>query len=133
MDRGSNTARLQEFPLRVSKREGKMKKLVSALVAGAFIFATIAPNTASAVAPPPPVVHPKPIVAGGTSSTAGAWAAGGIIGVAAFLAGYDFIRRTSCIGDPLGLGGPGFSEPQPAAGNIIPPRCPLYMKGKRKG
>ena len=107
-----------------------MKKLVSAVVAGAFVFATIAPNSAFAVVPPPP----KPLVGfAGSSSSAGAWAAGGIIGVAAFLAGYDFVRRTNCIGDPLGLGGPGFSEPMPAAGNIIPPRCPLYKKGKHKG
>lgn len=108
-----------------------MNKVLRVAVASAFVFAAIAPNTVSAAAPPPPPPVHKPIVAGGSSSTAGAWAAGGIIGVAAFLATYDFVRRTHCIGDPLGLGGPGFSEPQPAVGNIIPPKCPLFTgKGK---
>jgi hypothetical protein len=35
---------------------------------------------------------------------------------------YDFYRRTNCIGDPLGLGGPGFSEPMPV-GNVMIPAC----------
>jgi hypothetical protein len=105
-----------------------MNKVLRVAVASAFVFAAIAPNTASAVVPPPPVIHPfNPV----TTSTAGAAATTGFIAFVAFLAAYDFVRRTNCIGDPLGLGGPGFSEPMPATGSIIPPRCPLF-KGKGK-
>jgi hypothetical protein len=103
-----------------------MKKVTRAAIASAFVFAAIAPNTASAV--PAPVVHPA--VVAGSSSTAGAWAAGGVIGVATFLASYDLIRRTSCSGDFLALGGPGFSEPMPN-GNVMIPQCPTVHKGKR--
>jgi len=103
-----------------------MKKVMCALVASTFMFATIAPNTASAAV----VVHP-PVLAG--YSSAGAWATGGFIGFVAFLATYDFVRRTTCLGDPLLLGGPGFSEPMPAAGNILPLQCKLAAyKGKSK-
>jgi len=104
-----------------------MNKVLRVTVASAFVFAAIAPNTALAV-PPPPVHHV--IVA--SSSTAGASATAGFLGFVAFLATYDFVRRTTCIGDPLALGGPGFTEPMPAAGNIIPPKCPLFKKGKGK-
>lgn len=34
---------------------------------------------------------------------------------------YDIQRRGSCIGDPLGLGGPGFSEPIKPGQNVKPP------------
>jgi hypothetical protein len=104
-----------------------MNKVLRVAVASAFVFAAVVPNAASAL--PAPVVHPV-VVAG--NSSAGASAAGGFIGFVAFLATYDFIRRTNCIGDPLALGGPGFSEPMPAVGNIIPPRCPVFQSGKRK-
>ena len=92
------------------------------------MFATIAPNTASAAAP---VVVVHPAIAG-TSSAAGAAAVGGFIGFVAFLVTYDLVRRTTCIGDPLWLGGPGFSEPMPATGNILPPQCKVAAyNGKR--
>ena len=107
-----------------------MNKVLRVAVASAFVFVAIAPNAASATVPLPP--KPVPFTAA-SSSTAGAWATGGFIGFVAFLATYDFVRRTNCIGDPLVLGGPGFSEPMPAVGNIIPPRCPLFTEGKRKG
>jgi hypothetical protein len=100
-----------------------MKKVMCAAVASAFMFATIAPNTASAAVP---VVHVATV---GTSSAAGAAATGGFIGFVAFLVTYDLVRRTTCIGDPLMLGGPGFSEPMPATGNILPPQC--RINGKR--
>jgi len=100
-----------------------MNKFVCAAV-GCIFVAAVTPNTASAVI----VVHPTPAL--GASSTAGAAATGGFLGFVAFLATYDFVRRTTCIGDPLALGGPGFSEPMPAVGNIIPPKCPLFKKGK---
>ena len=102
-----------------------MKKVARAAIASAFVFAAVAPNTASAAGPVVP-----PVVVAGTSSTAGAWAAGGIIGVAAFLATYDLIRRTTCSGDFLVLGGPGFTEPMPN-GNVMIPQCPTAHKGKR--
>ena len=104
-----------------------MKKVMCAVVASAFMFATIAPNTASAKPVPVPVVFTH-----GTSSAAGAAAVGGFIGFVAFLVTYDLVRRTTCIGDPLMLGGPGFSEPMPATGNILPPQCKVVAyKGKR--
>jgi hypothetical protein len=33
---------------------------------------------------------------------------------------YDLQRRTSCEGDVLGLGGPGFTEPMPVGNVMIP-------------
>lgn len=50
---------------------------------------------------------------------------------------YDLHRRTSCIGDPLGLGGPGFFEPvTPKDGNVLIPAwqrglCSAQPKGRR--
>ena len=76
-----------------------------------------------------PVVHPVPIISGGGS---GAGAAGGVIGVAAFFVVYDLIRRTSCSGDFLGLGGPGFSTPITVENIITPPKCgPIRHKRHR--
>ncbi len=99
-----------------------MRKFACAAIASAFVVTAVAPNTASAA----PVAHPAVFAA--SSSTAGAWAAGGIIGVAAFLVSYDLIRRTTCSGDFISLGGPGFTEPLPN-GNVMIPQCP---KGKHK-
>lgn len=42
---------------------------------------------------------------------------------------YDLQRRTSCEGDVLGLGGPGFSEPIPV-GNVM---TTAYMRGECPG
>jgi hypothetical protein len=89
-------------------------------------FSWLAADTAFAA--PGPII-PCPVT-GGTSSAAGAAATGGFIGFVAFLAAYDFVRRTTCIGDPLRLGGPGFSEKMPAAGSILPPQC--KVNGKRR-
>jgi hypothetical protein len=106
--------------------EYQMKKVMCAAVASAFMLATIGTNTASATVALP-VVHTV-----GTSSAAGAAATGGFIGFVAFLVTYDLVRRTTCIGDPLMLGGPGFSEPMPATGNILPPQCKVAAyKSKR--
>jgi len=105
-----------------------MKKVLCAAAASTFMLTAIAPNMASAVPAPVPVV---PVIA--SSSTAGAAATGGFIGFVGFLAAYDLVRRTTCIGDPLQLGGPGFSEPMPEAGNVMIPQCQLAAhKGKRK-
>jgi hypothetical protein len=43
--------------------------------------------------------------------------------------GYDLLRRTTCSGDFLGLGGPGFTTPiTPASGNVMIPQCPIVKK-----
>ena len=106
-----------------------MRKVVCAAVASAFMFTAIAQNTASATVPVPvPVLHPLTVA---TSSAAGAAATGGFLGFVALLDGYDLIRRTTCSGDFLGLGGPGFTEPMPN-GNVMIPQCPLLHKGKHK-
>ena len=60
----------------------------------------------------------------GTSVGAGIWIAGGIAGVATFLAIYDLSRRTTCVGDFLQFGGPGFDRRVMPTDNVIPPpRC----------
>jgi hypothetical protein len=102
-----------------------MRKFVRAAIASAFVSVAIVPNAVSAA--PAPVVHPV----AGTSSAAGAAVTGGFLGVVAILDAYDFIRRTTCSGDFLGLGGPGFSEPM-QVGNVMIPQCPLVLKGKHK-
>ena len=103
-----------------------MSKFVCAAVISALAFTAAVPTTASAVT----VVHP--VVAAGTSSAAGAAATGGFIGFVAALDIYDFIRRSTCSGDVLGLGGPGFSEPLKVGMNVMTPQCPIVHKGKRK-
>jgi len=65
-----------------------------------------------------------PIASHGTSGAAGAAAVGGFLGFVAVLAGYDLLRRTTCSGDFLGLGGPGFGEPLPN-GNVMTPQCKI--------
>ena len=44
-----------------------------------------------------------------------------LVAVPPLLVFYDLSRRTSCIGDPMGLGGPGFSEPIKPGMNVLPP------------
>jgi hypothetical protein len=102
-----------------------MSKFVYAAVITAFAFTATVP-AASAAAAPPPVV---PVT---TASTAGAWATGGFLGVVAALDIYDFVRRTTCSGDFLGLGGPGFGEPLKVGMNVMTPQCPVVVKAKRK-
>jgi hypothetical protein len=102
-----------------------MNKFACAAVISAFAFTAIVPTTASAA------VAVTPVVVGGTSAAAGASAVGGFLGVVAFLDAYDLIRRTTCSGDFLGLGGPGFGEPMPV-GNVMIPQCPTAQKGKHK-
>ena len=74
-----------------------VKAVISVSPCGPFSW--LAADTAFAQVIPCPVT-------GGTSSSAGVAATGGFIGFVALLAAYDFVRRTTCIGDPWGLGGP---------------------------
>ena len=116
-----------------------MKKQISAALAAVLVTTTMIPSQSFATiaaplvivtvpppSPPPPMAHGSSGGAGGAGA-----AAGGIIGVAAFLAGYDLIRRTTCSGDFLYLGGPGFTEPMPN-GNVMILQCPLLHKGTHK-
>jgi hypothetical protein len=111
--------------------EGKMNKLTRATVVGALMFTAGIPNTAFAIPVLPPA--PPPIAAG-TSGAAGAAATGGFIGFVALLDLYDIIRRTSCSGDFLYLGGPGFTTPITPGMNILPPpKCvPIPAHRHRK-
>lgn len=80
--------------------------------------AAFIPNNASAAAAAAPL--PSPAAA---STAAGAWAVGGFAEFVAVLDLYDIIRRTTCSGDFLALGGPGFGERITPAMNVLPPRC----------
>jgi hypothetical protein len=102
-----------------------MHKFVHAAIATALVITAVGPNKAFALAPVPvpvpvPVRVPVPI-AGGAS--AGAGVAGGFIGFVGLLVTYDLIRRTTCSGDFLQLGGPGFTTPITPAMTVLPPRC----------
>jgi hypothetical protein len=102
------------------------RKLTAAAVIGAVALTTTLPTTASAhwyhhihhiKKPPVPFTN-------GTSGAAGAAAVGGFIAFVGILAGYDLLRRTTCIGDPWRLGGPGFTEKMPNS-NVMIPQCPV--------
>jgi len=123
-----------------------MKKQISAVLAAGLIAAMIPAQSFATIAPPvivPPVVTPPPAPpppstppaahgGGGGSGGVGAGAAAGIIGVATFLAIYDLVRRTTCSGDFLYLGGPGFTEPM-VRGNVLIPQCQAVLhNGKRR-
>jgi hypothetical protein len=106
-----------------------LRKLTTAVLIGTVALTASLPTTASAFYyPKPPVIIPtKPIATPGTSGAAGAAAVGGFIGFVAILAGYDLLRRTTCIGDPWGLGGLGFYTPiTPASGNVM---IPAHQRG----
>ena len=51
----------------------------------------------------------------------------GFLGFVAVLAGYDLLRRTTCVGGFLYLGGPGFGEKMPN-GNVLIPQCPIVKR-----
>ena len=97
------------------------RKLTAAALIGAVALTTSLTTTASAYyhKPAPVIIHPH-----GTSGAAGAGATAGFIGFVAILAGYDLLRRTTCIGDPWRLGGPGFTEKMPNS-NVMIPQCPV--------
>jgi len=101
------------------KTTTEMLRTTAATVICALALTTPFPTTASATPPPcppkPPIIPPAHST--GTSAAAGAGATAGFIGFVAVLAGYDLLRRTTCIGDPWGLGGPAspHQSRQPAA------------------
>ena len=98
-----------------------LRKLTAAVLIGAVALTTSLPASAYPPVPPPPPPPPHTV---GTSGAAGAGAVAGFIGFVAILAGYDLVRRTTCIGDPWRLGGPGFTEKMPN-GNVMIPQCPV--------
>ena len=95
------------------------KSLIGATMALSMLTAAVAPNQAFAL--PAPVVAAK-------ASTAGVWATGGFLGFIATLGVYDLIRRTTCAGDFLNLGGPGFSQPMKPTDNALTPACPARKR-----
>ena len=104
--------------------ESAMKKQVSAALVAALIATTILPTQSFALVPLPPPPGPPPGGGGGAGG------AGGVIGVAAFFVIYDLIRRTTCSGDFLRLGGPGFTTKIKAGDTILtPPVC--YVRKQR--
>jgi hypothetical protein len=100
-----------------------MKKVAGGCLALLLLSSSMTP--ASALMLPVAPVAP----ASSSSAGLGAWVAGGIIGVAAFLGIYDVTRRTTCSGDVFRLGGPGFTEPL-GVGNVMVPQCSAAHKVK---
>ena len=101
-----------------------MLRLTATALTCAVALTACFPTRASAWYPPPVPPPPPPIVTHGTSGAAGAGATAGFIGFVAVLVGYDLLRRTTCVGDFLYLGGPGFTEKMPN-GNVMIPQCPI--------
>ena len=106
-----------------------MKKRISLILAASLIATVLAPSSSFAIAP---VVRPPVVPPGGGGGGGGAGGAGGIIGIAAFFDIYDLIRRTTCSGDFLGLGGPGFTTKINPGDNILIPRqCTPIVKHRK--
>ncbi|MBN8941152.1 MAG: hypothetical protein J0H01_16730 [Rhizobiales bacterium] len=84
--------------------------VVAGLMAAAIVTVSAERSQAAAIVK----LHPAPV--------GGVWATGSLIGVAAALGIYDLVRRTSCTGDFLKLGGPGFGEPIRPSDNVLVPR-----------
>lgn len=91
-----------------------MRRLKSTILASTFAVAGLAAS--AAFAPSHAQVQPIVVVNGG------GWYAGSIIGTAAVLVTYDIVRRTTCAGDFLNLGGPGFTTRIGPNDNVLPPR-----------
>ena len=97
--------------------EERMNKVLCATIAGRCV-----PPSIQMRHPPYPPPPPTPVVTVAGSSSVGAAITGGFLGFVAALNLYDIVRRTTCSGDFLRLGGPGFTEP--TVGNVMIPRCP---------
>jgi hypothetical protein len=106
-----------------------MKKIYSAALAATLLLTVGLPRAALAIVPPPPPpAIPKP---GPIAGELGIGGVGGFISLVGFLVVYDLIRRTTCSGDFLGFGGPGFDSPITAGQNILaPPRCGRVLRVK---
>lgn len=97
-----------------------MNKFFRATLVGVLLLSAGIPRASFAIPVPPPVA---PVVAGGTGATTGAAVIGGFLGFVAALDLYDIIRRTTCSGDFLHLGGPGFTAPITPDMNVLPVMC----------
>jgi predicted DNA-binding ribbon-helix-helix protein len=124
-ERGNLSSAIRLFVLD-QVRTNRMLRLTAVTLACAVALTSSFPTTASAWYPPKPPAAP-PIITNGTSGAAGAAATAGFLGFVAVLAGYDLFRRTTCVGDFLYLGGPGFSEKMPN-GNVMIPQCPIVKR-----
>ena len=128
-ERGNLSSAIRLFVLDQVRTNGMLRLTATALTCAVALTACF-PTRASAWYPPlvpTPVPPPPLIVTHGTSAAAGAAATAGFIGFVAVLVGYDLLRRTTCVGDFLYLGGPGFTEKMPN-GNVMIPQCPIVKK-----
>ena len=118
-ERGNLSSAIRLFVLDQVRTNGMLRLTATALTCAVALTACF-PTRASAWYPPPVPPPPPPIVTYGTSGAtgAGAGATAGFIGFVAVLLGYDLLRRTTCVGDFLYLGGPGFTEKMPN-GNVM--------------
>jgi predicted DNA-binding ribbon-helix-helix protein len=125
-ERGCLSSAIRLFVLDQVRTNGMLRLTVATLMCASALTAFF-PYPASAWCPPPVPPPAPPIIAHGTSGAAGAGAAAGFIGFVAVLVGYDLLRRTTCVGDFLYLGGPGFTEKMPN-GNVMIPQCVTAKK-----
>ena len=125
-ERGSLSSAIRLFVLDQVRTNGMLRLTVATLMCAGALTAFFS-YPASAWYPPPVPPPAPPIIAHGTSGAAGAGAAAGFIGFVAVLVGYDLLRRTTCVGDFLYLGGPGFTEKMPN-GNVMIPQCVTAKK-----
>ena len=124
-EHGNLSSAIRLFVLDQVRTNGMLRLTVTTLICAVALAASF-PTMVSAWYPPP-VPPPPPIITHGTSGAVGAGATAGFLGFVAVLAGYDLLRRATCVGDFLFLGGPGFTEKMPN-GNVMIPRCPLVKK-----
>ena len=95
----------------------KFRKCAALLLIAALLVVSVKQSEAGPALPPAPVVA-------GSGVSAGIWISGTIIGIAAFLGIYDIARRTSCVGDFLKMGGPGFDRTITPIDTVLkPPVC----------
>jgi len=131
-ERGNLSSAIRLFVLDQVRTNGMLRLTATTLMLAVALTASF-PTAASALGPPPSP-PPPPIIPHSTSGAAGAGAGAtaGFIGFVAVLAAYDLLRRTTCVGDFLYLGGPGFTEKMPT-GNVMIPQCPVVKKQRAVG
>ena len=127
-ERGNLSSAIRLFVLDQVRTNGMLRLTATTLMLAVALTASF-PTTASAWYYPP---KPPPIIPHSTSGAAGAGATAGFIGFVAVLAAYDLLRRTTCVGDFLYLGGPCFTEKMPT-GNVMIPQCPVVKKQRAVG